>query len=135
MTAERRTNQSWVSGMASGRRAGASERIRRRPVHTARALQAVMPHIGELPSPSAAVPIWLAALDASRCQASGNGENHVVRWNCISGRALYTNGGTDTEVIHPLGVSLRGGQTVVVYWMPGETAYTVEVHGGNELCA
>jgi hypothetical protein len=27
------------------------------------------------------------------------------------------------------------GHTVAVYWMPGETAYTVEVYRQNELCA
>jgi len=78
------------------------------------------------------MPIWLAALAASRCQASANGENHAVRWYCISGRAVYTNGGLETEWIHPLGVRLQGGQTLVVWWMPGETTYRVEVYGGNE---
>ena len=77
------------------------------------------------------VPIWLAALAATECLATRNGEDHAVRWDCVSGRAVYTNSGADTETIHPLGVSLEGGQSLAVYWMPGETAYTVEVYGQN----
>ena len=64
-----------------------------------------------------------------------NGENRVIRWDCVSGRAVYTNHGGDAERIEPLGVSLMGGQTLAVYWMPGETAYTVEVYPQNERCA
>ena len=75
------------------------------------------------------VPIWLAALSATQCLATRNGEDHAVSWDCISGRAVYTNAGADTETIEPLGVSLRGGQTLAVYWMPGETGYTVEIYG------
>jgi hypothetical protein len=52
-----------------------------------------------------------------------------VAWNCASGRALYTNSGAHAETIQPLGVSLKAGQTLAVYWMPGETAYTLEVIG------
>jgi hypothetical protein len=85
--------------------------------------------------PSEPVPIWLAVLDATACKAKRNGENHVVRWDWVSGRALYTNTGMDAEHIEPLGVSLMAGHTVAVYWMPGETAYTVEVYRQNELCA
>jgi hypothetical protein len=81
------------------------------------------------------LPIWLAALAAARCQANRNGEDHAVRWSCVSGRALYTNAGADAEWIQPLGVHLRGGQTLAVYWLPGQTAYTMEVYGRNEMCA
>jgi len=82
------------------------------------------------------VPIWLAALMATRCQAETSGEHHAVGWNCASGRALYTNRGAGTERIEPLGVSLQGGQTLEVYWRPGETAYTMEVSGWpNRNCA
>ncbi|MCX6627529.1 MAG: hypothetical protein NTW28_07870 [Candidatus Solibacter sp.] len=85
--------------------------------------------------PSEPVPIWLAVLLATPCEARRNGENHTVLWNWDSGRALYTNAGRDAEHIEPLGVSLMGGQTMAVYWMPGETAYTVEVYRQAELCA
>jgi hypothetical protein len=72
---------------------------------------------------------------ASSCKARGNGENHAIRWDCVSGRATYTNRGGDAERIEPLGISLMSGQTLSVYWMPGETAYTVEVHRQSEMCA
>jgi hypothetical protein len=81
------------------------------------------------------LPIWLAALAAARCQANRNGEDHAVRWSCVSGRAQYTNAGADAELIQPLGVRLQGGQTLAVYWLPGQTAYTVEVYGQDEMCA
>jgi hypothetical protein len=81
------------------------------------------------------LPIWLAALAAAHCQANGNGEDHAVRWSCVSGRALYTNAGADAEWIQPLGVRLQGGQTLAVYWLPGQTAYTVEVYRQDEMCA
>ena len=73
------------------------------------------------------MPIWLAALMASECRASGNGPGHHVDWDCESGRALYTNSGSACEEIKPLGVTLEGGHTVVISWDPGETGYTVEV--------
>jgi hypothetical protein len=85
--------------------------------------------------PDEPVPIWLAALLATSCEAQRNGENHAVRWDCVSGRALYTNAGRDAENIEPLGVSLLGGHTLAVYWMPGETAYTVETYRQAGLCA
>ena len=82
------------------------------------------------------LPIWLAALLATPCQASVNGEDHAVRWDCIAGRALYTNQGTKAERIEPLGVHLQGGHTLAVYWRPGETNYTVEVYSqSNHFCA
>jgi hypothetical protein len=80
-------------------------------------------------------PIWLAALIATRCQAVANGEDHAVRWNHVSGRALYTNAGPETETIEPLGVNLKQGHTVAVSWIPGETAYTVEIYRQYDLCA
>src|SRR5205085_7951832 len=49
-------------------------------------------------------PIWLAALIAGGCLASKNGEDHAVRWVCVSGRALYTNGSSEPERIEPLGI-------------------------------
>jgi hypothetical protein len=84
----------------------------------------------------AAMPIWLAALMASPCQATVDGEDHAVSWDCIAGRALYTNHGTVAERIEPLGVQLQGGHTLAVYWQPGETSYTVEVYSqSNHFCA
>jgi hypothetical protein len=80
-------------------------------------------------------PIWLAALFAARCSADDGSEGHAVSWNCIAGRAVYTNAGTNAERIEPLGVSLQRGQTLAVSWMPGETGYTVEVYGQAEMCA
>lgn len=74
------------------------------------------------------MPIWLAALIASCCQATRAGEGATVAWKNVCGKAVYTNAGLDTEVIQPLGVTLPGGQTLVVSWIPGDTAYTVEVY-------
>jgi len=75
-----------------------------------------------------ATPIWLAALMAMECQANRAGAGSAVSWKSVSGKAVYTNSGRDTELIQPLGVALRGGQTLAVYWMPGETSYTLEVY-------
>lgn len=86
-------------------------------------------------SASEPVPIWLAALLASRCQATGNGENHAVRWLCASGRAVYTNAGVHTERIEPLGVTLKEGHTLTVCWSPGETTYSLEVFRQYDHCA
>ncbi|HTX34780.1 MAG TPA: hypothetical protein VME43_07160 [Bryobacteraceae bacterium] len=72
-------------------------------------------------------PIWMAALMAVRCLANRNGKGALVCWNHVSGKALYTNSGADPELIQPLGVFLRAGQTLAVSWIPGDTAYTVEV--------
>jgi hypothetical protein len=94
-----------------------------------------MPPLPEPRRPNEPVPIWLAALLATPCEAKRGGEHHAVRWNWASGRALYTNAGRDAEHIEPLGVSLLGGHTMAVCWMPGETAYTVEVYRQAELCA
>lgn len=77
--------------------------------------------------PSEPIPIWFSALLATHCEVKGDGTGHLVRWNCVSGRALYTNDGTKTQHIEPLGVSLQGGQTLAVSWTPGDTSYTLEV--------
>jgi hypothetical protein len=95
-------------------------------------VRATLPEISQ---PIDAFPIWFAVLMASSCLVQANGVNRAIRWDCISGRAVYTNQGGDAEHIEPLGVSLMGGQTLAVYWMPGETAYTVEVYRQNERCA
>lgn len=73
-------------------------------------------------------PIWMAVLEATQCQAVADGGDHAVEWDLIAGRAIYTNRSTRTEEIQPLGVQLKGGQSLSVTWMPGETAYTLEVY-------
>jgi hypothetical protein len=87
------------------------------------------------PTRAQPTPIWLAALVAARCSADDGCEGHSVCWNCASGRAVYTNGGANAVRIEPLGVSLQTGQTLAVSWMPGETAYTMEVYGQREMCS
>jgi hypothetical protein len=142
------TNGNWTTTRRTARREGrakaaASERGTHRvhavpaptPVRSAKAgLRRAVAVAAHQASPSPA-PIWLAALSAASCQATRKGENHEVRWSCAAGRALYTNSGADTETIHPLGVRLEGGETLAVYWMPGETGYTMEVYGRNAACA
>ena len=78
-------------------------------------------------SHSAPVPIWFAALVASNCRASSEGVEHPIDWVCESGRALYTNCESHSEWIESLGVGLHSGDTLSVTWIPGETAYTVEI--------
>ena len=73
------------------------------------------------------VPIWFAALLATQCQAKGKDAGRDINWNCVSGRALYTNRGVEEEVIEPLGVCLQVDHTIAVSWTPGDTTYTVEV--------
>lgn len=73
-------------------------------------------------------PIWFAALVANRCTATDRAEDRAVSWRCSSGKALYTNSGRDAEHIQPFGVSLQRGETLAVWWQPGETAYTLEVY-------
>ena len=85
--------------------------------------------------PSEPLPIWLAVLQATSCEAQRDGVYHAVRWKMVSGRAIYTNVGREPEHIEPLGLCLLGGHTMAVYWMPGDTAYTVEVYRQRELCA
>jgi len=72
-------------------------------------------------------PIWMAALMAIQCLALRQGQDATVRWNKVSGKALYTNAGADPELIQPLGVYLQSGQTLAVSWIPGDTTYTLEV--------
>ena len=43
--------------------------------------------------------------------------------------------GAETEQIEPLDVILQGGETLAVSWIPGETAYTMEVFRRFECCA
>ena len=106
-------------------------------LHIARRPASAGPVRSQLPEarPGEPVPIWLAVLLATSCEAKRNGQNHAVRWNWVSGRAVYTNAGRDAEHIEPLGVSLLGGHTMAVCWMPGDTAYTVEVYRQTGLCA
>jgi hypothetical protein len=81
------------------------------------------------------LPIWMAALIAIRCHACSQGSDRTVNWRCVSGRALYTNGGEEIETIQPFGVPLRRGETVAVSWLPGESAYTVELYRHKAFAA
>src|SRR5258708_34431017 len=49
-------------------------------------------HCEASPKPEA-VPIWLAALYAARCSADDGSQRNAVSWNCVAGRAVYTNAG------------------------------------------
>ena len=81
------------------------------------------------------VPIWLAALFAIECRATCGNRHHVVPWDCVSGRAIYTNDGATAEIIEPLAVSLERGETLAVSWRPGETGYTMEIYGRSQMVA
>lgn len=81
------------------------------------------------------IPVWLAALFAAGCRATDGSRGHAVPWVSASGRAVYTNAGPTAKRIEPLGVSLEPGQTLAVWWGPGETAYSVEVYGQNKMFA
>jgi hypothetical protein len=95
----------------------------------------IPPSLAENGGAGEPLPIWLAVLMATSCRAQSNDSNHDVRWDRVAGRALYTNFGRDAERIEPLGVSLSVGETLAVYWNPGETAYTMEVYSQTEKCA
>jgi len=102
----------------------------REPLGQRNAPAACRPIIGALEPRPAAVepaPIWFAALSATPYQATRNGEDRAVRFEYVAGRALYTNSSRYTENIDSLGVILQGGYTLAVYWVPGETGYTMEV--------
>ena len=108
-----------------------------RPISRARTgslCLAARPHPESYPG-SEQAPIWLAALMAVNCQAQSDGLHHEICWNAVAGRAVYTNFGSHAENIEPLGVNLPAGDTLAVYWSPGETAYTVEVYSDAEKCA
>ena len=108
-----------------------------RPVPLARpgASSLMPPALAENGGAGDPLPIWLAVLMATSCQARSHDSNHDVRWNRVAGRAVYTNFGRHAERIEPLGVSLSVGETLAVYWVPGETAYTMEVYSQTEKCA
>ena len=84
---------------------------------------------------ASSAPIWLAALLAVGCQVVSERECRPVGWDWVAGRAVYTNAGAQAETIQPLGVTLAGGQTLAVTWVPGETAYTIYVDHAEALCA
>jgi hypothetical protein len=99
---------------------------------SARPFRTALPEVSR---PSEPLPIWLSVLQATSCEAQRDGKHHAVRWRVVGGRAVYTNVGREPEHIEPLGLCLLGGHTMAVSWMPGETAYTVEVYRQRELCA
>jgi hypothetical protein len=80
-------------------------------------------------------PIWLAALVATGCQAVSDRECHPIGWDWAEGRALYTNAAGESQVIHPLDVTLAAGETLSVTWAPGDTAYTLNVDSAEPQCA
>ncbi len=126
MTSERKTQRSRrvaeCIGAAHGSLAGIRQSLPR-PGNCRPATKAAEHRIAAEPA-----PIWMAALLATPCQALADGSNHAVRWDCASGRAMYTNHSAEAELIQPLGVRLQCGDTLAVTWMPGETAYTMEVY-------
>ena len=73
------------------------------------------------------LPIWMAALLASAREARGDGISRNVEWECVHDRAIYTNGGEETLILYPFGVPVRGGETLIVSWLPNETGYTVKL--------
>jgi hypothetical protein len=81
------------------------------------------------------LPIWMAALLATTCHALGHEGARKVEWQCVSGRAIYTNAGDGVEVLLPFGFPVRGGQTVAVTWTPGDTSYTIRVEDSECLAA
>jgi hypothetical protein len=81
------------------------------------------------------LPIWMAALVARGCEAMVNGAARKIEWQCISGRAVYTNVGAETETLLPFGIAVAGGDSVVVSWLPGDTSYTVELDRPGRLAA
>ena|SRR5579872_6173272 len=120
--------------MAAERHMKLSRRIREnRAAQRGIATIAARPAAACRPATRAAepAPIWMAALLATPCQAVANGADHVIRWECVAGRAVYTNRSKATESIQPLGVRLQGGETLAVSWLPGETAYTLEIYNRN----
>jgi hypothetical protein len=90
-----------------------------------------------LPDPKSytAVPVWFGALLAHCCQAIHGVETHSIQWDCISGKALYTNLHGHAAQIQPFGVCLRPGETISVSWRPGETEYTLDIYAGDPAAA
>jgi hypothetical protein len=127
-------DQTEIAGMTGG--APNSDHVKLRPIGRA---VTVAPRWGSSSSHanshSEAAPVWLAALMAVNCQARSNGFRRDICWQAVAGKALYTNFGSHAENIEPLGVSLAAGDTLAVYWLPGETAYTLEVYSDEEKCA
>ena len=74
-----------------------------------------------------AQPVWMAALLATDCLVQTSGGARKVAWQCVAGRAVYSNSGAETIVLLPFGVRVRGGASVIVSWLPGETGYTIEL--------
>src|SRR5215471_16443161 len=72
---------------------------KRRGEDTAGPVRSTLP---EASQPIEGCPIWFAALMATSCLAGPDGENRALRWDCVSGRALYTNRGGGAERIEPL---------------------------------
>ena len=77
------------------------------------------PHVRDAP------PMWVAALNAAIHHVEIN-RNDLLIWDRAADCAFFTNSGA-TRCIEALGVTLRHGETLVVCWRQGETAYSMEV--------
>ncbi|HUA64122.1 MAG TPA: hypothetical protein VML19_35590 [Verrucomicrobiae bacterium] len=77
------------------------------------------PHIRD------AAPMWVAALNAAIHDVEVN-RNDQLQWDRGADCAFFINSGA-TRRIEALGVTLRHGETLVVCWRQGETAYSMEV--------
>ncbi len=80
------------------------------------------------PTSQERLPIWMAALLAS-------GAGAAVRWECMAGRAVYLNPGTEVERIETFGIEVPGRTALLVTWRPGDTAYTVELCAPERIAA
>ena len=132
-----RAKANTMGTMIANQQHGSIQPIGRPVSRAARACTSTLtpPSLAENGGAGEPLPIWLAVLIATSCQARSSDSNHDVRWDRVAGRAVYTNFGHDAERIEPLGVSLSVGETLAVYWTPGETAYTMEVYSQTEKCA
>jgi len=86
-----------------------------------------------LPVEMASRPVWMAALLSADCRAVSAGRERAISWGWVAGRAVYSNTSSETELIQPLGVALPNGHTIVLYWAPAETNYTVETYPAKYL--
>jgi hypothetical protein len=82
---------------------------------------------------TASRPVWMAALLSADCRAVSAGREQAISWEWMSGRAVYSNTSSETELILPLGVRLLNGHTIALYWAPAETTYTVEIYPARYL--
>jgi hypothetical protein len=83
----------------------------------------------------AGTPVWAAALDAARCQASrSDGATSGIEWRSGPECVRYT--ATDQVTVEPFGIALVAGATLEVRWPAGDTSYSVAVRqpGTHRSC-